>query len=386
MKGFGTIVWQTCAEIARRPVCWIGFFVLPLLLTFMFTNLMDTGLPTRVPAAIVDLDRTPASRQLVRSLNGMQMVSITKATNSYTEARHDMQRGEIYGYFLIPRDFEQQLLSGRGPSITFYTNMSYFVPANLLFKNFKLTATYAKAGLVASVLRGIGMPDEEVAALISPVNIVTRPLHNPELNYAIYLSNSFLPCAFQLMIMLMTCYLVTDDIKYGFSRTNLVLAGGSVMKSIAAKLLPATIIWMAEIMLMFSMLFYWNHYPLNGSAGWMILSELLFVLACQGFALFIVCVLPNMRLSLSACSLIGIISFSIAAFSFPVQSMYGAVGIFSYILPTRYNFLIYIDQALNGIDIYYSRWWYVAYFIFIVLPLPLLCRLKNAMAKPVYAP
>ena len=125
---------------------------------------------------------------------------------------------------------------------------------------------------------------------------------------------------------------------------------------------------------------------MNGSWFWITLSQLMFVLASQGFALMVFSALPNLRLSLSVCALLGILSFSIGAFSFPEQSMYGPVAIFTYIVPTRYNFLIYIDQALNGIDIYYSRWWYVAYIIFMLAPLPLLPRLRKAMTKPVYVP
>ncbi|MDE6399281.1 MAG: ABC transporter permease, partial [Muribaculaceae bacterium] len=78
------------------------------------------------------------------------------------------------------------------------------------------------------------------------------------------------------------------------------------------------------------------------------------------------------------------LSFSIAAFSFPVESMYPAMGVFSWIVPIRYNFLIYIDQALNGIHIYYSRVWFVAYIVFMLLPLTLLWRLRKYMSKPVY--
>ena len=66
--------------------------------------------------------------------------------------------------------------------------------------------------------------------------------------------------------------------------------------------------------------------------------------------------------------------------------MYGGIAVFSWILPIRYNFLIYIDQALNGIDIYYSRWWFVAYFIFILAPLPFLGRLRKALRQQVYVP
>ena len=97
-------------------------------------------------------------------------------------------------------------------------------------------------------------------------------------------------------------------------------------------------------------------------------------------------VLPNLRLSLSVSALLGILSFSLAAFSFPVESMYPSLGIFSWILPIRYNFLIYIDQALNGIPVYYSRIWYVAYIIFMLLPLTMLWNIKRAMRRPVYIP
>lgn len=386
MKGFRTIVWQTTAEIARRPVCWIGFFVLPLLISFMLSNLMEQGLPTRIPAAIVDMDHSSTSRHLTQTLDAMQMVEITKADESYSQARHDMQRGEIFGYFLIPENFEKDLLAGRRPVISFYTNMTYFVPANLLFKNFKLTAVYTKAGVVTSLLQSTGMPSTEIMGMINPVSIQTRPLGNPQLNYSIYLTNSFLPCAFQLMIMMMTVYLLTNDIKYGFSLHYLRLSRGSVLRYVAAKLLPATVIWLVEIIFMYSLLYHWCHFPMRGSHFWMILSEILFVFASTGMGLVLASALPNMRLALSGSALIGILSFSLGAFSFPVESMYPAMGIFSYILPTRYNFLIYIDQALNGIDIYYSRWWYVAYIIFMILPLALMPRLKRFMANPVYTP
>jgi ABC-2 type transport system permease protein len=78
--------------------------------------------------------------------------------------------------------------------------------------------------------------------------------------------------------------------------------------------------------------------------------------------------------------------FSVAAFSLPYESMYGAIGIFSWLLPARYNFLIYIDQALNGIDIYYSRFYFIAYIIFMLSPLTMLWKLKKAFNNPIYIP
>lgn len=385
-SGLRALIKENCLRMLRRPIYWVGFLALPLFMFFFLTSLMSSGLPTRIPAAIVDRDGTSLSRGISQNLSGMQMVHITESCNSYTEARHEMQSGRIYGFFLIPENFQADLMAGRSPVITFYTNMTYYVPASLLFKTFKTTALYAKAGVAVEKIEGAGLASYNLAPLLNPIGVQTRPIHNPELNYAIYLCNSFIPGALQLMILLMTVFSLGQDIKYGRSRELLERCDGSVLVYLFTKLLPQTLLWWVVAVFMESWLFRWNGYPMNGSWGWITLSQLMFVLASQGLGLFFFCALPNLRLGLSISALIGILSFSLAAFSFPEQSMYGALSIFSWVLPVRYNFLIYSAQALNGLDIYYARVWYAAYCVFMLLPFTMLWRLKSAMKKQVYVP
>lgn len=386
MSGFNQIFKRSVVQMTRRPIYWVAMFVLPLFLMLMLTNMMESGLPDKVPAAIVDKDGTVISREITNNLGSLQMVDLVDQSNSFTEARHKMQEGEIFGFFMIPENFEKDLLAGKGPTITFYTNMTYFVPASLLFKSFKTTALMSKAGIMLNVAETAGLSSEEVVPMMQPINIVSRPLGNPGLNYAIYLCNSFVPCVFQLMIMLMVCFSLGEEIKYGTSPQLLKLANGNIYEAVVAKILPQTIGWWIMILFMQSWLYFWQGYPMRGSWWWFTVSELLYVVACQGIAVFFFGVLPNLRFSLSVCSLLGILSFSLAAFSFPVESMYGGIAIFSYLMPIRYNFLIYIDQALNGIDIWYSRWWYAAYIVYLLLPLTVLWRIKNDFEKPVYIP
>ncbi len=385
-NGISGIMQRSLIQIVRRPIYWLGFFLMPLFLFLFFTTMLESGLPTQVPAAIIDKDGSALSRKVTQDLGGMQMVDIRRTPDSFAEARNLMQRGEIYGFFLIPENFEANLLSGRRPTITFYTNMTYFVPGSMLFKAFKSTAIYAKADVAMDVVSAAGVNAEQLAPMLQPVNIQARGIGNPTLNYGIYLANSFIPCVLQLMILLVTCFSIGQEIKYGTSTRLMRMANGSVLKALFGKLLPQTMIWWVIAIFMTSWLYRYNHYTMQGSWGWLILSELMYVLACQGFAVFIISTLPNLRLSLSVSALLGILSFSIAAFSFPVQSMYGAIGIFSYIVPIRYNFLIYADQVLNGIDIAYSKYWFVAYIIFMLLPFTMIWRLKKMLLKPSYVP
>lgn len=386
MKSFILVFKRSVRQLASRRIYWLTMVVMPLFCMIFLTDLLREGLPVKTPAAVVDYDRSELSRRMIQSLNGAQMSRITAVYDNIGDARRAMQRGEIYGFYLIPENFQSDLLSVRTPTVSYYTNMAYYVPASLLYKNFTASALYAKADVLSGLLTDVGVDAEEIVPLLQPINIEVRGLSNPWLDYAVYLCNSFVPAIMQLMIFLTTAFAVCQEMKRATSPLWLRLAKGSVIRALSAKLLPQTIGW--QIMMLFMLWWFYgkNGFVMNGSWGWMILSEMMFVLACQGFALFVVGVLPNLRLALSVGALVGVLSFSIGAFSFPYESMYGSIGVFSWLVPVRYNFLIYIDQALNGIDVYYSRIFYVAYIVFMLLPLLVIKRLKRELLNPVYVP
>ena len=386
MKSFILVFKRSVRQLASRRIYWLTMVVMPLFCMIFLTDLLREGLPIKAPAAVVDYDRSELSRRMIQSLNGAQMSRITAVYDNIGDARRAMQRGEIYGFYLIPENFQSDLLSVRTPTVSYYTNMAYYVPASLLYKNYTASALYAKADVLSGLLTDVGVDAEEIVPLLQPINIEVRGLSNPWLDYAVYLCNSFVPAIMQLMIFLTTAFAVCQEMKRATSPLWLRLAKGSVIRALSAKLLPQTIGW--QIMMLFMLWWFYgrNGFVMNGSWGWMILSEMMFVLACQGFALFVVGVLPNLRLALSVGALVGVLSFSIGAFSFPYESMYGSIGVFSWLVPVRYNFLIYIDQALNGIDVYYSRIFYVAYIVFMLLPLLVIKRLKRELLNPVYVP
>lgn len=380
------IMTRSIIQIVRRPLMWIALFGLPLFMFLFVGSILEKGLPTRIPAAIVDKDGTGLSRSITQTLGGMQMVDLVESDNSYSAARQSLQEGRIYGFFMIPENFQSDLLAGRKPVITFYTNMTYYVPGTLLFKTFKATAIYSKAGIAMEVVQDVGGNPDELAPLMQPVNIQARGIGNPTLNYGIYLGNSFIPAILQLMILLATAFVLGQEIKYNTSPRLMRMADGSIVKALFGKLFPQTVVWWVIATFMLAWLYRFNHYPMNGQWWVMVLNELMYVVAAQCFAVAVFGLLPNLRLSLSVCALTGILTFSIAAYSFPVQSMYGGMAIFSYLMPARYNFLIYANTALNGLPFHYSLIWFACYLAYPLLALLFSPRIKNAFLKPVYCP
>ncbi|MDE6802022.1 MAG: ABC transporter permease [Muribaculaceae bacterium] len=384
-KGLGSTIRRELHRYGSRRVYLWAMVLVPLVCAFFFINLMSVGLPTKVPTAIVDLDNTAMSRNLTRSLGSTELIDLTSRESSYHDAVAKVQSGEIFGFFLIPEGFEADALGGRNPTLAYYSNMTYFVPGTLAFKGFKTMAVLSSGAVVETALTSAGLPGSVAETLLQPIIIDTHPLGNPWTNYSIYLSNSFIPGALELMIFLVTCFSICEEFKRRTSPRWLSDANGSIAVALAGKLLPATVIFTIIGWGFDALLFSYCHFPC-AHLGNMLLAMPLFVIACQSFAVIVCSILANLRLSLSICSLFGILAFSIAGFSFPVDKMYGYIGIFSYILPVRWYFLIYSDQALNGIALFYSRYYYISLLIFPIVATLLAGRLRRRALHPVYVP
>lgn len=386
MSGLVTTMRREMRRLASRPIYLFAMMAVPIGCALFFMSLLREGLPTKVPVAVVDNDNSALSRQMIRDLDATQLLDINSYYDSYQAALEAVRRGEIYGFFVIPNEFEKNAVAGHSPTLTYYSNMAYFIPGTLSFKGFKTIAVTTTGSVAAMQLVSTGLERDAVGALIQPLAVQDHLIGNTWSNYSIYLCNSFAPGVLALMIMLVTVFSICEEIKRGTSVAWLESARGSIIVALLGKMLPHTLIFSIVGIFIQSLMYGYNHYPLNCSLWVMILAMMLFVVACQGFALFICSVLPNLRLALSVVSLLGVLSFSITGFSFPVENMYGAVAIFSHIVPVRYYFLIYVDQALNGIPLYYSRWYFVALAIFPLVATTMLWRLKKACKNPIYIP
>lgn len=385
-KGFRTGLRREIQQLASRRMYFFGMVLVPVLMMAFFISLLSPGLPERVPTAVVDLDHSSMSRSVTRSLKALEVIEIDHVAESYDQALEQVRAGETFGFFVIPANFEKDALSGRAPTLEYYSNMTYFVPGTLAFKGFKTIAVGTAADVVREVLISVGADPGDISALIQPVNIGTYPLNNPWLNYSYYLTPSFATAVLALMVMLMTVYSITCEIKLGTSPQWLASNGGSIVMAVTTKLLPQTVIFWCVALFNLWMMYALAGVPLNGSLGWMIVATFLLVMACQGFALFVCSIVPNPRLSMSLCALFGILCFSFTGFSFPVSSMYGAIGVFSWLAPIRYWFLIFINESLDGVGLYYSRYYFIALILFPMFAGVFLRRLRNACINPVYVP
>lgn len=372
---------------SRRPLFLFCLLVAPVLCVVLFVTLMDDGLPTKLPTGIVDEDNTQISRVITRTIDALEETDIKYSYPDFTEARKAMQRGEIYAFFYIPRGTTEKAISNRQPQISFYTNDAYLLAGSLLMKDLKTASESTGMAITRENLYAHGLTETQAMGIIQPIVIESHPLNNPELDYSVYLNNVLLPGILILLITLATTYTIGLEWKQGTQKRLFAMAGNSSWIALIGKLLPQTLLF-SLVYIFYDVYFYqFLRFPCNSGIFPMIMLGILTVLASQGFGVFLFGVFSGqMRLSMCICSLWGILSFSLAGFTYPVTSMAKWLEFFSWIFPLRQYYLIYVNQALNGYPASYVWTSVLTLVVFALLPVLVIRRYRTAFLKYKYKP
>lgn len=373
-------------RIAVRPLYLFCMIIAPVFCYLFFTTLMANGLPTDLPAGVVDLDNTSTTRNIIRNLDAFQQTHIVAHYPSVMEARKAIQRGEIYSFYYIPEGTTEATLASRQPKVSFYVNYSYLIAGSLLYKDQRTISELAAGAVGRATLYAKGATEDQAMAFLQPIVIDTHALNNPWLNYSVYLCNTLFPGILMLLIFLTTIYTLGEEVKNGTGRELMHLADNSITKVLIGKLLPHTLVFFVIAVFYNVYLYGYLHYPCHSGIFPMLLAGLLLVLSSQAFGVFLFGLFGSFRLALSAASLWGVISFSISGFTFPVMAMHPPLQALCVLFPLRHYYLLYVNFALNGYPLIYAWQAVAALLVFLLLPFLILKKLRTILLQYVYVP
>lgn len=373
-------------RMASKPIYWFCMIAAPLFCFVFFTSLMAEGLPTDMPLGLVDNDNTTTSRSLARNLDAFEMTSIKEQYANVTEAREAVQRGDIYGFYYIPKGTTRKAKRQELPVVSFYTNYSYLVAGSLLYRDMRTMSELASGAASRTVLYAKGATERQAMAFLQPIVIDSHAINNPWLNYNVYLSNVILPGLLMLFIFMVTVFSIGTEVKYNTMHDWLIMARGSMFHALAGKLLPQTLIFFLIGIAFAIGLYGVLHFPCHCGLPTMLLVMFLGIIGAQGLGVFMFAMLPTLRMSLSFASLWGVISFSICGMSYPVMAMHPTLQGLSLLFPLRHYFLLYVNCALDGYPLMNAAPYVMGLLLFASLPLLLLRRLKKMLLVVPYIP
>ena len=344
----------------------------PILVIFFFTSMLDDGLPTRLPVGIVDLDNTSTTRALSRKLEGFQMSQVVARYPSYSEARHAIQRNEIYGFLYIPKGTTEKLLASRQPKISYYYTYTTLAAGSMLMKDLKTVSTLGSAGVGIATMQAKGLSDSQIQTLLQPIHVDLHQIANPWSSYNIYLTTVMVPGILMLFIMLISTYSLGTELKFDSSKKWLAMADNKISVALLGKFLPQTLIWLAIVYGYEYYVFYHLDFPHPGGP-WMRRPP------ASGL-------MPSLRMSMSISSLWAVLSISMAGSAFPIMGMDAPLQSMSWLFPLRHYWMMYQICVFNGYPLIEAWFHFAALAGFMLLPWLVVKKIKNAMLTYVYIP
>ena len=381
-----TIAKREMKILRKNPIYFCCMIIFPVLTMFFFTTLLDEGLPQEMPVAVVDLDNTTTSRALVRRLDGFQSSHVVAHYPSVAAARHAMQENEIYGFLYIPKGTTENLLSARRPKVSFYYSNVSIAAGSMVMKDLKTIATLGSAAVGQATMRAKGFTDEQVQTFLQPIRIDLHQVANPWSNYNMYLSTVFVPGVMMLFMFLISAYSLGMELKMERGKELIAKAEGNIVVAILGKYLPQAMVFLALIFFYEFYIYNVLHFTRAGALWTIVLLAVLQVFASIGFGVFIFGLMPSLRMSMSICSLWGVLSFSLAGSAFPVMGMDAPIQALTWLFPLRHYYMLYQITVFNGYPLIDAWFHLVALVAFTLMPWFVVSKIKNAMLTYVYIP
>lgn len=383
MKSILSNIWKIAVrEINRmssRGLYIAITLIFPILSILFFVSLFQEGVPTKMPIAIVDLDQTVSSRKIARNIDITQMSEVSMQLQSVSEAMSELRTGNIYGFVVIPKNLQADILTSRQPVISYYYQNGLLIAGGLMQSDLTLILHTLSAGINIQKREAMGQQEDYIMSQVQPIQLSTHQLFNPTANYSVYISTIVLPIMLQLFILLMTVYSIGIEIKERSSRVWLQLSNKSIFIALTGKLLPYTAIFFIVMMFQNFMLYKVMQIPMQTSLGWLMLGSLMFVLAYQAIGVFFIGLLPIMRHSLNLSAFYGILALTLCGFSFPIEAMPPVFQYWASGFPVRHYMHIFQDQILAGFELQYSIVSYLYLLLFLLIPFIVINRLKSAL-------
>ena len=226
------VLLREWTRMTSRRLYFGTCIVLPLFTLFFMATIFGNGQMENIPIGIVDQDNTATSRTIVRNLSAVPTFKVTRHFVNEAAAREAVQRKEIYGYLSIPPRFEQDAITGKDATLSYYYHYALLSVGGELMAAFETSLAPVALSPIAMQAVALGVSEQQIETFLLPVQASDHPIYNPSLDYSVYLSQPFFFVLFQVLILLVTVYSVGSEIKFRTGDNWLETAGGNMVTAI----------------------------------------------------------------------------------------------------------------------------------------------------------
>jgi ABC-2 type transport system permease protein len=318
-------------------------FIAPVVQLMIFGYAVSTDV-RNTHTYVVDLDRTPASRELLEAFTASGYFKVVGRSDRPADLIDALDHGKAIAGIEIPRGFARDLTRG-GATIQILvdgTNSNVATVARGYAERIALqygvrTAARAAWGVGPAAGAGAGALASRVPGVA--VELRERAWFNPDLASRDYNVPAVVGMIILLTSMLLTALAVVREKEIG-TLEQLRVSPLTPGELIAGKTIPFALTGLLELAIVTSVALLWFHVPFRGNALLLLLASVLYLLPALGLGLLISTVANTQQEAFMVNFLIMMPTILLSGFMFPVSSM-----------PTVFQWLTLLNPVRHYLEI-----------------------------------
>jgi len=324
-------------QVFRNRRSRVLLMIAPVIQLFLFGYVATLDVDN-VATALLDLDKSQESRELVRKLEASGYFTITNRPSSQRETGRLLDKGEVLAAIQINRGFSKDIKRHAAPA-------ALQVLVDGTDSNSALIAMNHIAVIVGQFSKDLAAP----AAVDAPTaDFRTRVWYNPDLRSR----NFFLPGVIAL-ITLLTCLMMTSmavvrEREIG-TIEQLMVTPIRPLELVLAKMAPSAAIGFGQMILVTAVGTLWFHVPIKGSLFFLFVCTGVYLLSILGIGLFISTICKTQQQAMMASFFFFQPTVLLSGFATPIENMPLGFQYVTYVSPLRYFLVIVRGIFLKGV-------------------------------------
>ncbi len=344
-----------------------------LLGILLFWGIYSAQVLKEIPTAVVDLDRTKQSRELVDGIRNAEYLKIVAVPESFQAMEEMIKEGRAVVGVVIPEDYGKKVSLHRQVRVLMVVDGSNIIYAtNASTAILTVTRTIGtRAGIATLLARGIPLSQAEDA--YRGVNIEDEPWFNPTLNYAYFLVLALALNIWQQCCTLTACMNVIGETGLNSWR-QIRAAGVSRLQLFFSKSLVHIIVFMITVLPVYLLAFEVFKLPLRCGFPALLLFTLVFAVAVHGIGTLMSSFARSAVNSSRFGMIVALPSFVLSGYTWPVEAMPRWLQPLVKVLPQTWFF-----QGINYFTFNNAGWGMMTHYMLIMAATAVCCYALAAL-------
>jgi ABC-2 type transport system permease protein len=346
------ILRKEFSQVLREPRMRTLLFIPPMvqLIVFGFAVNLDVD---RARIAWMDMDGSPASRQLHDRFTGSGRFEVVATPQSEEDVQRILDHGDAQAVIRVLPGFARDLDRGRPTEVQVLVDGTNSNTASLVssYAGSVIAGFSADAMDRQQIVRVMTRSPECAVKMAAPtITARSRVWFNPDL----YSRNYFVPGVIANIVMLVTLMLTALAIvreKEIGTMEQLMVTPMRPMELMLGKTLPFAIIGLVDVVLITTAALLIFHVPLRGSFLMLLFGSVLFLMTNLGAGLFLSTISQTQQQAMMMNFFFSTPAFMLSGFTFPIRNMPLAVQWLTYLNPLRYFMELVRGIFLKGTGI-----------------------------------